>query len=431
MAVEKALIVGDTGPQLFRASLDMDWTTMHGSVRIFSVGASGKQTTLHAVCGVAVENPSSHRESWQSHAYLIQRGIKQLIQGVGDGTAHMMRRGLLYKIFSNSVQYGSAFQGIEQVWFDSEGLEGTSKVFIPSGRDTFALNPYCCDSLGHITGFIMNCSDSLDLDDHVYINHGWRTLCLVEPYQCDVQYQTYVKMQAVGSDDSTYSGDVYVLRDGKIIGICGGVTFKKVARKVLEMLLPKPSSAKAKSSAFKHVASAPVSHAVLTPPSTTNHSVGMISPPEPTESPVDFASDLIQKALEIIADEIGVDMFQLTDSTLLADLGVDSLMSLTILGNFREDLDLDIPAAQFYEFSIVQDLKSFLGANGQDFSSSIFEAESSASTAASTSPSNHGDDTVGEVKPVVAEIPRSTSTSSPTEPAQQLLMSPSRPFLRT
>nr|ALQ33037.1 putative polyketide synthase [Fusarium thapsinum] len=410
MAVEKALIVGETGPQLFRASLDMDWTTMQGSVRIFGVNPSGKQTTLHAVCDVAVDNPGTHRESWQSHAYLIQRSIKQLVQGASDGSAHMMRRGLLYKIFSNSVQYGSAFQGIEQVWFDSEGLEGTGKVLMPSGKDNFALNPYCCDSLGHITGFIMNCSDSLDLDDHVYINHGWRTLRLVEPYQCDVQYQTYVKMQAVGSDDSTYSGDVHVLRDGKIIGICGGVTFKKVARKVLEMLLPRPSGAKAKHGAAKHIAPEPVRHAVLTPPSTTNHSVGTTSPPEPAESPVGSASGLVQKALEIIADEIGVDISDLTDSTLLADLGVDSLMSLTILGNFREELDLDIPAAQFYEFSTVHDLKSFLGASDQDFSSSNSEAESSASSAASTSPSDHGDDVVEEVKPVVAEIPRSTST---------------------
>ncbi|KNB01535.1 hypothetical protein FOXG_04757 [Fusarium oxysporum f. sp. lycopersici 4287] len=117
MAVEKALIVGETGPQLFHASLDMDWTSMHGSVRIFSVNASGKQTTLHAVCDVAVENPSSHRESWQSHAYLIQRGITQLVKGAGDGTAHMMRRGLLYKIFSNSVQNWQGLHAIRQGHF--------------------------------------------------------------------------------------------------------------------------------------------------------------------------------------------------------------------------------------------------------------------------------------------------------------------------
>jgi len=49
--------------------------------------------------------------------------------------------------------------------------------------------------------------------------------------QCD--YQTYVKMQAVGNDDSTYSGDVHVLRDGKIVAICGEVTFQKIARRVL------------------------------------------------------------------------------------------------------------------------------------------------------------------------------------------------------
>ncbi|RYP27845.1 hypothetical protein DL767_007493 [Monosporascus sp. MG133] len=430
MAVEKALIVNEIGPQLFRASLEMDWTTMHGSMQIYSVNAFGKQTTLHAVCDVVVENPQVYYERWQSHLYLIERSIAQLTQGAGDGSVHMMRRGMLYKMFSASVQYGPVFQGIQQVWFDSEGLEGTAKVFLPSGKDQFALNPYCCDSLGHLTGFIMNCSDSLDLDDYVYVNHGWRYLHLTEPYRCDVQYQTHVKMRAVGSDDSTYSGDVHVLRDGNIVAICGGVTFKKVSRRVLEMLLSSSSTAKAKAKTPKHAAPEPASHSMPTLPSTTNHSAGLTSPPERAEPPAAVASGLVQKALEIIADEIGVDLAQLTDSALLADLGVDSLMSLTILGNFREELDLDIPAAQFYECLTVKDFKNFITVFAgitvesfpSSFSSSASEKETAASTAASTAPSVHGEASIDagmapsiavvhdEIKPMVPEIPRSTST---------------------
>ncbi|KAB8237687.1 type I polyketide synthase [Aspergillus alliaceus] len=424
MAVEKALIVNENSPQLFRASLEMNWTTMCGSMQIYSVNELGKQTTLHAVCDVVAEDPQTYRESWQSHLYLIERSITQLTQGVGDGSAHMMRRGMLYKMFSTAVQYGPTFQGIQQIWFDSAGLEGTAKVFLPSGKDQFTLNPYSCDSLGHITGFIMNCSDSLDLDDYVYVNHGWRYLHLTEPYQCGVHYQTHVKMQAVGSDDSTYSGDVHVLRDGNIIAVCGGVTFKKVSRKVLEMLLPSPSTAKTKRA--KRAAPESASYNLPTLPSTTNQSSAFASPSKQAEPPVAVASGLVEKALVIIADEIGVDLAQLTDSVLLADLGVDSLMSLTILGNFREELDLDIPAAQFYECSTVKDFKSFItvfaGITDDSFSSSASETESTTSRAASTAPSTNGDipGDLGkgpsiafvhdEIKPVVVEVPRSTST---------------------
>ncbi|RYP07537.1 hypothetical protein DL764_002431 [Monosporascus ibericus] len=88
----------------------------------------------------------------------------------------MKGRGMLYKMLSTSVQYGPTFQGIQQVWFDSEGLDGTAMALLPSGKNQFALNPYFCDSLGHLTGFIMNCimnySDSIDLDDDVYVNRG-------------------------------------------------------------------------------------------------------------------------------------------------------------------------------------------------------------------------------------------------------------------
>ncbi|KAF4953245.1 hypothetical protein FSARC_12439 [Fusarium sarcochroum] len=427
MAVEKALIVNESNSQLFRASMEVDWTAMHGSMKLYSVNADGKETTLHATCNVAIGDSEMYRESWQSGLYLIQRSILQLNQGAINGSAHIMRRGMLYKMFSASVQYGPVFQGIQQVCFDSEGLEGTAQVFLPPRKDEFALNPYCCDSLGHLTGFIMNCSDSLDLDDYVYINHGWRYLRLTEPYQSGVHYQTYVKMQAVGPDDSTYSGDVHVLRDGKIIAVCGGVTFKKVSRKVLEMLLPKPSSPKAKATTTKSMTPELVRHTTSNLPSSVIQSVDTTLASERAESPVVAASGLVQKALEIIADEIGVELAQLTDPTPLADLGVDSLMSLTILGNFREYLDLDVPAAQFYECLTVKDFKNFIidfaGITEESsIPSSSSDTESTTSTTASSAPSPDKKALVdtekssfsiavdGGVKSSAPKIPRSTST---------------------
>ncbi|KAI0115705.1 polyketide synthase [Nemania sp. FL0031] len=435
MAIEKALVVKETGPQLFRASLEVDWTTMHGSMEIYSVDELGKRTALHGRCDINIEDPRVYRERWQSHAYLIERSIAQLHEGVFSSTAQSMRRGMLYKMFSASVQYGSPFQGIKQVWFDSQGLEGTAEVFLPSGKHQFTLNPYCCDSLGHLTGFIMNCSDSLDLNNYVYVNHGWRYLQMTEPYQCDVQYQTHVKMRAAGSDDSEYIGDVHVLRDGEVIAICGGVTFRKVSRKVLERLLGSPLTAKTRAKAPQAEGlpepvrkSTPVLPSALPSAMAPNVSstAAPVPVPEPAKSQISKAPDLLSEALKILADEIGVEMAQLTDSTLLADIGVDSLMSLTILGSFREELDLDIPAAQFYDCVTVKELKNFIidFAEVSDDSplGSTSGTETYASTSASEAPSPIGqeiaidkgaprmDATIGKTGAITFDIPRSTST---------------------
>ncbi|KAM0351780.1 hypothetical protein ACHAPU_002292 [Fusarium lateritium] len=414
MIVEKALILNENTSQSFRSSLEIDWAVMRGTFKIYVVNESGKQTTLHATCTVEVENPESYLQEWRSKLYLIQRSIAQLQSGTGDGSIHTLRQGMLYKLFSTSVQYGSVYQGIQQVCFDSDGLEGTGKVFLSSSKDTFILNPYCCDSLGHLTGFIMNCSDSLDLAEHVYVNHGWRYLRMTEPYQFGVHYQTYVKMQAVGPDDSTYTGDVHILRDGNIISVCGGVTFKKISRKVLDMLLPRPSSARSKPTKAKVPLDKQVS---VGPPESPG--TGQVSPPERMESTASAPLDFIQKALGILADEIGVEPAHLTDSTPLADLGVDSLMSLTILGNFREELDLDIPAAQFYECITVKDFKDFIlgfaGITEEVIPSSASDTESSSSTSASTVPSPDGKDLVDIDESSLHQqtkdpVPRSTST---------------------
>ncbi|KAM0226570.1 hypothetical protein ACHAQD_000494 [Fusarium lateritium] len=416
MLVEKALILDENTSQPFGSSLEIDWTEMRGKFNIYSVNSTGEQTTLHATCTVEVEDPETYHQDWRSRLYLIQRSITHLNSGVGDGSVHMLQQGMLYKLFSTSVQYGFVYQGIQQVCFDSDGLEGTAKVFLPSNKDTFALNPYCCDSLGHLTGFIMNCSDSLDLADHVYVNHGWRYLRITEPYRFGVHYQTYVKMQAVGSDDSTYTGDVHILHDGQIISVCGGVTFKKISRKVLDMLLPRPSTVKAK----------PITAKVHPTKQVSDLSNSLLvadptSPPEQAETAISAPLDFVQKALHIIADEIGVELAQLTDSVALADFGVDSLMSLTILGNFREELDLDIPAAQFYECTTVKDFKNFIvsfaGITEEVITSSA--SDTGSSTSASTAPSPDGkdlavaDDSTMSVtlqKEVSFTVPRSTST---------------------
>lgn len=67
------------------------------------------------------------------------------------------------------------------------------------------------------------------------------------------------------------------------------------------------------------------------------------------------------KALEIIAEESGIALSDLTDSTVFADIGVDSLLGLTVSARFKEELGVDLDVTMlFFECPTVVSLKRFL-----------------------------------------------------------------------
>ena len=70
----------------------------------------------------------------------------------------------------------------------------------------------------------------------------------------------------------------------------------------------------------------------------------------------------LEQALSIIAEESGLALSDLTDSTVFVDVGIDSLLGLTISARFKEELDVDTDFNElFYECPTVRDLKTFLG----------------------------------------------------------------------
>ncbi|KAE8360308.1 hypothetical protein BDV27DRAFT_167918 [Aspergillus caelatus] len=376
VVVEKALVVKGTGSQLFRASLDMDWNMLRGMMKVYSIDDTGAPTAQHAECAIELRRAHLWQEDWKRQLYLIQRSIEQLKKGVEEGWTHKMRRGVAYRLFSSMMQYGASYQGIEEVIFDSFGLEATAQVRLQSTKGKYSLNPVWSDSFGHLTGFVMNCNDSIDLTEHLFVNHGWGFMRCVEPFSPDTVYQTHVKMQPVAGNDGLYVGDVYILNDYRIIAQYGAVTFQKVPRRVLEMLLPAATS-KGRSSSMRP------RNDDTSQPATRFQTKGQTQP-------TDFEGSW-QRVLEIIAREIGIDPGQLTEDVNLTDMGVDSLMSLTIIGNFREFLGLDVPWSLFEDCPSVQSLRVYLDmsslSESESGETSRYPTPDGSTTTAMTSPS--------------------------------------------
>lgn len=82
-------------------------------------------------------------------------------------------------------------------------------------------------------------------------------------------------------------------------------------------------------------------------------------------------SDVFTKALRIVAEESGVAEADLTDSTGFADIGVDSLLGLTISARFKEELETDVDFnALLFEYPTVGELRLFFGGGGSPADSS-------------------------------------------------------------
>lgn len=79
----------------------------------------------------------------------------------------------------------------------------------------------------------------------------------------------------------------------------------------------------------------------------------------------DARPDVFAKALAIVAEESGIAEADLTDSTNFADIGVDSLLGLTISARFKEELDTEVDFnALLFEHPTVGELKSFFRGEG-------------------------------------------------------------------
>lgn len=87
---------------------------------------------------------------------------------------------------------------------------------------------------------------------------------------------------------------------------------------------------------------------------------------KPQEVQVTTGSDPWQTVLDILSEESGVDKSELGDDVGLADIGIDSLLSLVVCGRLRDDLDVDLPDGALFQecFSIGDIKKRVPGAGG-------------------------------------------------------------------
>ncbi|KAF2641532.1 ketoacyl-synt-domain-containing protein [Massarina eburnea CBS 473.64] len=365
MEVTKGLIPQYPAPaagQHLQIEATADLETNEVQLKYRSVTADGSKVLAeHAFGSVKYEDANAWKEEWARVQYMVQTQIDILTQKLQTGAAHKVLRGMAYKLFKALVNYADNYRGMEEVILDGKTTEATASVrFQTTPADgEFFCSPYWIDSLAHLSGFIVNASDHLDSDNSVYISHGWGSIRISKQLSPEKKYTSYVRMQPAPNNVS--AGDVYILEDGEVIGMVTGLKFQNIPRRALNIMLPPPGGAAKAAPAPTSAKTTPVKAAAPAPiKAAPKPAAKAVKPAKaaPRSKPA-AVNSVVSRVMKIIAEETDVDMSELVSEAAFENLGVDSLMSLTISAKFREDLDMEISSTLFTDYATVGEMKKF------------------------------------------------------------------------
>jgi iterative type I PKS product template protein len=376
--VVKLLVTSEPQPITVTAEADLDKMEVH--VKWFNPA----KEIWYAHATLFYEDPASWLSTWSRSTKLVTSRIEALNDMAVTGRASKLTTDLAYSLFGKLVGYSKLYRTMQSVILNED--EAMAEVHFPEDTSgNWTVPPHFIDGLISLSGFILNGGTHFDNTNNFFITPSWKTMRFARPLTPGGRYTAYVRM--VPSDNHSYVGDVYVLQGSEIVGVVEAILFLQWPRVMLNRFF-RPADAGAKPATKVQVKTDPPmshkakSHPVsrpkpaLTPPSPKDGSEhsdsSMVIIPrtgvssssdqdiETSNSPTTDTNGLTEKALALVAEELAVDIGLLTDDAQIADLGLDSLMSLVMSQRLREELGLEIRDAFFLEITTVGDLKKLL-----------------------------------------------------------------------
>ena len=349
-------------------------------------GVHGPLATAKILYG----NASDWLSSWSPMAHLVHDRIESLERLATEGKANRFSGKMAYTLFaSNLVDYAEKYRGMQSVVMHE--LEGYADVQLTTKESgVWTVPPYFIDSVAHLAGFIMNCSDAMDARSSYCVTPGWKSMRFAKPLLPGAKYRSYVKMIPTVEDPNAYFGDVYIMQDDAIVGMVGGIEFHRYPRILLAKFFSPPDKmiaveGKAKVAAAPAPIVAPalvvpkaaaintqptrphnellptnVPRAASAPPQVAKAAAAIVAAVAPILETPAMSSGITAKALQLIADEAGLETSDLEDDVSFADVGVDSLMSLVISEKFRIELDVKVSGSLFLDYPTIGDMRKWL-----------------------------------------------------------------------
>ncbi|KAI1098430.1 putative polyketide synthase [Jackrogersella minutella] len=370
-----------TTQQLIAVEANLDLATKSMSLAWYNVSSSTQTRTAEhfATATVFFEDASRWMKEWERMSHLVSSRIAVLESMAVTGAANRLSHNMAYELFRNVVDYAPAYRGMDSVVLHE--YEAVADVTLSSEvHGTWHTPPFWIDSVSHIGGLVMNGSDASNTRDYFYVTPGCESFRIAQPLEAGAHYKSYVRMTPT-DEPHMRAGDVYIFKDGVIIGQVGQIKFRRVPRMLMDQFFspPKDNDSEGSHAPTPARAALPVANVPAAPapkeaapaPKTVQPEPVKAAPkpvakqPETKAEPAPQAevvaeSGIIEDCLQLIAKETGLDRSDLTDEKAFVELGVDSLMSLVLAEKYRQELAIEIKSSLFLECPTIGELKGWL-----------------------------------------------------------------------
>lgn len=407
MEVIEAQVVSDEDPspgsamaQFIRVEALLDMCRGQTQVSYFAASSDGARKTDQAFATAVIyyEDLKIWQAEWQMASHLVASRIdaiwnatydRQIASQANQDRVSVLSHGTVYELFANIVDYGVRYRGMHRVALVEDALEATADVVLDTDRHgTWNTPPHWIDSAFQLAGFVMNSFGVPSINgseddsrmagssrDFFYITPGWRHLRIAEPLEAgpDVKYRNYVRMSPVADELGAYTGDIYLLRGSGIVGVCAGIKFKRVPRTFMPIMFPqrmrdgqKTGKLSAHVCAGSNNAKPPVAATARPQQPDSALFSEHDRAPIPVETPQlktaenELHHPYIDACMQLIASETGLNTDDLPDQAAFTELGVDSLMSLTLAEKIKTEIGILVKASIFLEYSTIKSFKNWL-----------------------------------------------------------------------
>ena len=368
-----ALSVASKDPtQVIRTTISYSRSDV-ATVRFSSLNGAAVSMDHGSICVVFEDVRSWFAEQAQT-SFLVDARVASLKEMSSKGMAHRLMKSVAYRLFDGLVAYGANYKAMEEVWIDSECRDAAATVQLPrvaAEAGKFLYNPFWSDGAVHLGGFLLN-SGLKYPEDVGCLCTGLGSWHVLEELQVDETYTTYTAVQD-STTPNMLTGSAYIYDSHqKLVQVITGLRFHKMKKATMTAILgSRPSHAPIKaasppeviqpsqwSSSIEAIDFGATMTATPSQDGSEHGNIGKDSgyaTPEQSIKPDTFAT-----FLSIVASECGCSEAELDPSTVWSDVGLDSLMAITIIAIFRKRVGVELPVTFFLDHQTVATAKEAL-----------------------------------------------------------------------
>ena len=335
---------------------------------------------------VEISNPEKTQADWDRISYFIKAKMEERIKNAKDGSGHRMRPEIIYALFANAVEFGRAFKGIQEGYIASDFQEAAAVVVLPNDPpgSRFTLSPYWGEALVHLAGFMVNGNPNRS-PDTTFVLMSFESIQQTVTFEPGRQYLAYTRISRWEKDTAYCDAFVFDPDSSRMVMRCIDLRYQELPRATWRQILEGPHVESRESAPPPHTHKAAVE-------GIKKKNVAEEKEPNALGLEEEIAAagvfDLI---LDSISKSTASDPSELADDTVIAELGVDSIMAIEIVATVRAESDVDLTASFLFDYPTIADLRRAFGGgptsqNAPETKTSSILTSNAASTPESSGP---------------------------------------------